>query len=488
MLAALAATGPAYVWARCAGADRVPIDIVQVSMLLLGLLAAGASVWVRCAAARPASLNDLAGPRRRRALYTLAVVHCALALAVSAWVAVKLEGRRDLPGDLGGTLLLWLLTVPWCGYSAYQLTQLAGNAKKVEERLETAVLVTQAGLVSLLASWALYWGADFLEWWDSLRLFLAVLAAFAFLAAPLIAASSPIRRVAVSTLIVLHFAGILTAVISAPPGPWIVGQAEHWIFRPYLSFMYLSNAYRFYAPEPGPASQLWCRIEYEHGKDIVSRWTKVPDMDDQGRHTYAMSLQYTRRLALTENVARNALAPPAMVTNSRGETTIAPYILRRDQHSPTPVYSNRLGIKQAEPSSLKVPMHPETGLNYQQPTPDGRVLLSSFARHLLHQPHPDPKFSDAKPVAVKIYRVQHQILPAAALALGADPRDWVYYLPYYVGKYDDTGRLLDPEDPFLYWLLPMLREDATDPASRLKCYVFLHAGDEENWIRETREW
>ena len=110
------------------------------------------------------------------------------------------------------------------------------------------------------------------------------------------------------------------------------------------------------------------------------------------------------------------------------------------------------------------------------------MLLASFARYLLRRPHPD--HPDAKPVAVKIYRVQHQILPAAAMAVGADPRDWIYYFPYYVGKFDTEGKLLDPEDPFLYWLLPMVRENAIDPQSRLKCYVFLHAGDETQWIRD----
>jgi hypothetical protein len=289
----------------------------------------------------------------------------------------------------------------------------------------------------------------------------------------------------VSALIVLHFTAILTAVISAQPGPWIVGQIQHWIFRPYLGFMYLGNAYRFYAPEPGPASQLWCRIEYAQDGKILSRWTKLPDMDQQGNPNYAMSLQYTRRLSLTDHIGRTAPPPPATVTNEFGETVIAPYVLRRDQHSPKPMYSNRLGIKQPD-DPIRVPMHPETALNYAQPNAYGQKLLSSFARHLLHQPHPE--VPDATPLTVKMYRVQHQILPAAALAAGAEPRDWVYYLPYYVGKFDAYGRLLDKNDPFLYWLLPMLPEVPGDPHSRMKCYVFLHAGDVDNWIREMPKW
>src|SRR5579862_405581 len=203
MFLAFATTVPAFVWARCSGQDRVPFDIVQVGLLLVGLLAAGISIWMRCAGAASAGLNNLPEIPRRRALYALAVVHGAVALAVSAWVIVKLGDGRDWPGDLGGTLLLWLLTVPWCGYSAYQLTRFGGKSTPLESRFESALLVTQAGVVSLLASWALFWGTEFSDLWDSLRLFLAVVSAFAFLAAPLIAASSPVRRIAVSSLIVL---------------------------------------------------------------------------------------------------------------------------------------------------------------------------------------------------------------------------------------------------------------------------------------------
>jgi hypothetical protein len=373
---------------------------------------------------------------------------------------------------------------------------LSGSHLAVNESKVTSVAGNQSWLHPwrwIFAAWVLA-GSAFV-WarsagngrvpWDSLRFFLAALAAFGFLAASLIAASQTIRRLAVSMLIVLHFAAVLTAVISAPPGPWIVGQTEHWLFRPYISFMYLPNAYRFYSPEPGPASQLWCRVEYEieepsGRKTTLSRWVKVPDMDDEGHGKYLMSQQYTRRLSLTENVARTAVVS-MMAYNNKGEPVIPEFIKRRDRHTPMPIFAKLGDIPVANENSLQVPMHPNAAVNYQRPTSEARQLLSSYARHLLHQPHPD--HPSAKPVSVKIYRVQHQILPAVALAMGADPRDWINYFPYYEGEYDTKGQLLDPEDPFLYWLLPMMRENSGDPHSRLKCYVFLHAG-ETDWIRE----
>ena len=279
-------------------------------------------------------------------------------------------------------------------------------------------------------------------------------------------------------LIVLHFAGILTVVIGAPPGPWIVAQATHWLFRPYLDFMYLNNAYRFYSPEPGPASQLWMRIEYRLGDRVLTRWTKLPEVDERGRHKYLTSLQYTRRLALTENVSRTDPMPPLNTVNSLGEIELAPFVKRREEHMPKPNF-DVLG-KRSNEKSLEIPPHPDPTIpGYQQPNLEGQQLLPSYARYILRQAHPD--FPDAKPEFVKIYRVQHRIVFAEGLARGLDPRDWMLYLPYYVGKYDVKGRLVDPEDPLLYWLLPILRENEQDPRSRLKCYIFKHAGESE-WI------
>ncbi|HYV34458.1 MAG TPA: hypothetical protein VE988_02065 [Gemmataceae bacterium] len=472
MLLALLATGAAFIWARLCDDEQVPLDAVQVTLLSVGVLAAGGAIWIRCAIGRADGLNELSDAMRFRAYYAVAGVHVLLALGVSAWVVLKLGGRGSLPGDVGGTLLLWLLTVPWCAYSAFQLVQRAGARDTLDERFETAVLVTQGGVAALLASWALYWGPNFSDAWDSFRLFLAVVAAVALLAAPLVAASSVIRRIAVSTLIVLHFAAILCVVIGAQPGPWIFAQSQHWIFRPYIDFMYLNNAYRFYSPEPGPASQLWFRIEYENANP---RWVKLPSMDDDGTPKYWASLQYTRRLALTENVAR--VEPvPWMLPNAKGESDVAPFAMRRFQH--LPMQKAKLGLEIAK-NSLDVPLHPEMQLNYQMPTAGGRQLLGAYARHVLAQAHPTN--ASAKPVAVKIYRVQHRILLAEGMARGADPRDWIYFLPYYVGKYDVNGQLLDPQDPFLYWLLPIMREAEEDPKSRLKCYFIKHAGDAE-WV------
>ena len=345
------------------------------------------------------------------------------------------------------------------------------------------MLVTQGGLCAFLGSWAFYWEPDPARW-DSLRLFLAVLAAVSFLSAPIIAAPPRLRRLAVSGLIALHFAAIGTVVIGQPPGPWIMQMTQHWITGKYLDFMYLNNGYRFYSPEPSPASQLWCRIEYQRGQESVKRWIKLPDMDERGHPKYPalFSVQFTRRLALTESVARTEPAPPMLVRNAEGEMVPADYVRKRDQHSPKPMHPTKLG-QQGTPNPAGIPMHPDPMVpNYQKPSPEGRQLLSSYARHILAMP-PPKEYADYQPIRVKIYRAQHRIVTAEMLNLGVDPWNLTLYLPYYNGQFDRQGRLTDPDDPFLYWVLPIVFQNENDPKSPLLCYVFKHAGDPD-WIRQ----
>ena len=480
-LAGLAMTGAGFIWASGLQQGQQPLEFVQIPLVLLGVLAAGVAIWCRCSAAVPATLNDLVGRPRRAAFFALVAVNAVTALAVSAWVVAKIQGEGGVPGDLGGTLLLWLLVAPWAGWSAYVLLQSAADGKPLPNRFEMALLVNQSGVAALLGSWALYWGSDAqrFEQWDSIRLVLAVLAAVAFLAAPLVAANTQVRRLAVSVLILLHFAGIGTVVVGAPPGSWIAQVVHHYVFRPYLEFMYLQNAYRFYSPEPNEASQLWYRIEYLRGNKILSRWEKLPNFDDNGNSRYLFGLQLTRRLALTANVDKTEPFPPSLVvTGKDGRKEMAPFAKARDLQAPVPLEQGVLGAEQAPRDSLMIPYYPDTAVpQYLRPTLEAKELLSSYARYILARPHPD--YSDATPTSVRIYRVKHRILPPQAMAMGADPHDMVFYLPYYQGKFDTTGQLLDPSDPFLYWLLPILRVDESHPEVGLLFYVYKHAGEPE---------
>ena len=82
-------------------------------------------------------------------------------------------------------------------------------------------------------------------------------------------------KVIVSLVILFHLSAILTHVI-AGGGPFVMKQISSW-YRPYLKTMWMDNAYRFYAPDPGSTEVLWYKLQYEDGS---TRWTQVPRRED----------------------------------------------------------------------------------------------------------------------------------------------------------------------------------------------------------------
>lgn len=82
-------------------------------------------------------------------------------------------------------------------------------------------------------------------------------------------------RLIVSLVVFLHLGAIIIYVIGAG-GPFVMKQASSWI-RPYLKMMWLDNAYRFYAPNPGPTEVIWYRLQYDDGS---TRWTQLPKRED----------------------------------------------------------------------------------------------------------------------------------------------------------------------------------------------------------------
>jgi hypothetical protein len=275
--------------------------------------------------------------------------------------------------------------------------------------------------------------------WDSIRLVLAVAAAIAVLAAVIVALPRLWRRIVVSLLIVLHFGGILSAVTSAHAGSWVASVAYTYFYRPYLEFFYLTNAYHFYAPEPGPAYLLWFRIEYtkDDSKTIYSHWHEIPALDDEGRPNYLLALQYQRRLALTMLSAQGANQmnqPPLEAAKQREKANLDRY------RSGQPI----------------IPRHPNAQVGqYAVPTPITRRVISSYVRHVAHvfqSEHPEARIKH-----IKMYRIVHSWLSAGDMAAGFDPQDPCWYYPYFWGKFDAAGTLIDEQDPFLYCILPFLR-------------------------------
>jgi hypothetical protein len=102
--------------------------------------------------------------------------------------------------------------------------------------------------------------------------------------------------------------------------------------------------------------------------------------------------------------------------------------------------------------------------------------------------------------------VIHSIAYAWQIAQGWDPYDPIMYCPYYQGEFEPDGtpqnKYFDkngrPEpDPFLYWLIPIVREDKRaqetpsaagprrppgPPKGEVKNFVLVHAGVEDEGI------
>jgi hypothetical protein len=339
----------------------------------------------------------------------------------------------------------------------------------VDDRFRTAGILALAAGVPFLGGYALN-----LPEWDSAGLLLSVFVGVGLVSATLLLLPRLIRRIVLTLLVLIHFGGILSSVGSpAPPNgvpSWLVNQLWVGLYRPYLNFMYLNNAYHFYSPEPGPPMLLWFRIEYKGGK---SRWVEVPNL--QEAHS---KLGFLRQLALTESTNNlNYQAPRDFELRLQRRFDAG----RRFQDGPVPM--------------LDVPGAPRNN-EYREPQPYSKLMIRSYARYVARH-YPCEEDPDLKVKSVKVYRIMHEIPTPGQLAEGArGPYDPTTYLPYYQGEFDAQGKLLDgpkfdkqgnPIDagsPFLYWLIPIKWEPKPDVAQprwpvdyQIVDYLKLHAGD-----------
>jgi hypothetical protein len=375
--------------------------------------------------------------------------------------------------------------------------------------------------------------------WESLALPLQVLSALALLGAALVAVPRGVAGAAVGLLLALHFGAIATAVVfvgspigqprwlsvqgNDPPtaqSPWLSVQLMTRFGQPYLSFIHLNNAYHFYAPEPGPVTLLWFRVEFADGK---SKWVKLPD-HDRARNGLAI-----RRWGGLSTSTGQVMPPPPLDTPEQ-QTQWEERVERR----------NRAGIRLSEPAirhsavwacagphstvadcclalwlagPTPVAISPPLPLldprlavgQYREPSVQVRLLLSSLARYVARTtPHPDG--ADQPVTGVKVYRVDYTNGSVAMYRAGDDPRDPTLYSAAYQGDFLPSGELKpscfrvtfgpdgDPlaleQDGLLYWQIPILREPTDDDAPEvpgpggpplrhgpLFNFVRIHAGD-----------
>jgi hypothetical protein len=310
-----------------------------------------------------------------------------------------------------------------------------------EERVVSASLTGVAAFTVLLG-----WLALDREAWFSMALFLGVLSFVGFAACVLILLPRNARRVVAVVLVILHFCGILSAVTSAPqPGtepPWMTQVVWTYFSRPYLQFMYLNNAYHFYSPEPGPATHLWFYIKFEDGS---GEWLKVPKRED-----YVTRQEYQRILSVTEN-SRQLIEvqqmPPEVLKNIEFAYQAR---LREGRNYDPPIKT----APWDEPSNQGTPPIRQ----FQLPNVIAQKMIKSYAKHVAQTYHSAERPNE-KVKSVKVYRVFHSIPSPQQMSLGIlQPDDPTTFLPYYQGEFYPDGEMVNPSDPFKYWIIPIMYE------------------------------
>jgi hypothetical protein len=513
MLTGLAAATAAQLWARLLGETGAPFRILLIAV---ALLTAGTALWIRLSAPRRFFLDH-----RSRGLQELA-------LTLPLWLGIILVVVRPLApgseveqgGDWGVGVFYAALLVLSVGIPFVRRWR---SKRSADEREEKSALVLLAALVSWMASFALYLGKDPAREGDTIQLFLAVMALIAFAGAVLVLFSRGIQRLLVSVVVVLHFGGIFTAVMAAPPAPWLALRLSIQFYRPYLEFFYLGNAYHFYAPDPGPCTLGIFRIASKDARGQERwQWIKLPDIDDDGRPRYPVSLAYQRALSLTDQLTRPEILPNGPIKNAiymrRVEAAqsgeLPPNLLGAQQPAGTSIMFARhqlpisgaltstpiaplnalLLVCNAPQHSLgpnfkgpAIPLYIDSyGMNldlqYARPSLHSKRMLSSYVRHLAH------KFLKENPgstiLEIKAYKVTHKILNPKQVIDGIDPCAPTEFEPYFMGAFNAAGQLLDEQDPYLYWLIPIYQEQVVTekgPQVRIYNWLLLHGGD-RNWI------
>lgn len=349
----------------------------------------------------------------------------------------------------GGSTLLGLLVLLGILAGLFSLSQVLSAKDKRDGQVVAPLWLISLGMsgIFLLASVAMD------SSWDSLIFFCRIMMVVSLAVAVLHILPSLARRVALSFLLLFHFLGIVTAVTSLDPpnasASWIATTLWANVFRHYLNFCYLNNAYHFYSPEPGPPSLLWSKIQY---KDGTFRWVKIPN-----RNESPIQMHYQRMLSVTESSNMNNTGNPENWDE----------ILQR---------RNLAGLAH-QPQITPLPRNISQLIMYREPVEYSKRMVSSYARYLaLQYAHP-PGQKEIGLDRIKIYRITHGIISVQDLADGHDPLDNTLFMPYFLGEFDSEGKLVNPNDPFLYFLLPITRTMNPNEPTVTVNSLEIHAGE-----------
>ena len=89
-----------------------------------------------------------------------------------------------------------------------------------------------------------------------------------------------------------------------------------------------------------------------------------------------------------------------------------------------------------------------------------RFILPSYASHVILENTPD-KDAAAK-TTVKVYRLKHNTMSVDDFTnwrkrpnASTSPYHPTTYRPFFLGEYNVHGTLVNPQEPMLYWLVPI---------------------------------
>jgi hypothetical protein len=326
----------------------------------------------------------------------------------------------------------------------------------VQRRLTTAgddldERVESAGLVAVYSFSGLVGFLGMADAWFSGRIFFGFFIAGTILGSLLLLLPRLWRRLVATLLILVHFGGIVVATTCIPAtngqSPWLPTMLYVKFYRPYLSGLYLTNAYHFYAPDPGASTLVWICIQYDDDQHTC-RWLKMPNRTDS-----ETPLHYQREMGMCEATSVPSLEMQMLMQNP-GEFQER--------------YRHRVEVGEL----LHIPLRNDRMPQGQYYAPDdySKAIMSSMARHAWRfYPHPTNPAIAVK--SVKIYRLSYTIIMPPALLQGQDPLSDDLKLPFFMGDYDSEGRLTNAEDPFLNWVVPMK-------------YLHAHAGDGQAVTKE----
>ena len=281
--------------------------------------------------------------------------------------------------------------------------------------------------------------------WDSFPPLFRVLSGLGAIGAALSAASWGCRVAVSAAAILFHFSVIFMAATSPPPRPLVTEQLFTRIYNPYLQFVYLRNAYQFYSPNPGPASivvfLLKTEVTDEQGrKSYKTQWVVTPRRPADVRDP--LGLSYYRRLSLTQQISGGNFGFVVPTEESEKKKVFwRRYSLSGDGRSPET--RGHIPFFIGDPTS-----------QYALPNPEAaRFTIPSYASHVILD---TLTTEEAAKTTAKVYRLEHMTTPVEQFRLKvADPYHPGTYRPYFLGEFNARGDLLDPQEPFLYWLIPV---------------------------------